>query len=458
MPERRHFVHHPYGPIAAQFLCDVPRAALWAKPGMGKTPIVLSVLDALKLAGSSFFPALVIAPKRVAEVVWSGEIAKWDAFEDLTITKILGTQKERFSAISAKKTDLYVVNYDNVQWLCKVLDGKWPFKIVVADEASKLRGFRMSHGYSAARADALSYVAKHVGRWINLTGTPVANSMTALWGQTWFQDYGQRLGRTYELFLETFFRENKYTREKKLLRGAEDEIHKLMADIALSLRPEDWWPIEKPKVSTVPVVLPPKARELYREMEKKLFIQLDRVDVEAVNAGVKSMKLQEMASGFVYDAGQEAHEIHTAKLEALEDIVEENGEALLVGCHFKPSFKAILKAFPQARLYETEQDRIDWNAGKIEMMLLPYQSASYGLDMQDGGRSLVYYDQIWDSELREQVYERIGAMRQLQSGHNRTVLVYNIVAQDTLDVEVVERDASKMSVQDALLLARARRA
>jgi hypothetical protein len=418
--------------------------------------MVLRLLDLLKMGGSSFFPALIVAPKRVAELVWSGELEKWECFAGLTLTKILGDRDKRTAALRAPKTDLYVVNYDNVQWLVEQFKGKpWPFKIVICDESTRLKSFRLNKG--GARATALSRIAKYTGRWINLTGTPAPNGLTDLWGQMWFLDFGERLGRTYTQFIQRYFTENAYTHAVTPLPGAEAAIYAAIADITLALRPEDWFDLEKPLYRCVEAELPYPARAIYRRMEREYFTEVGDAQIEAFNGGVKSMKLLQLASGSIYDAERGSHAVHDAKLEALQDIVSELNEPLLVAYYFKFTPERIQKAFPKARVLRTARDIEDWNAGRVEMMLTHYQSAGHGLNLQDGGRALVYFDQIWDAELREQVLERLGPMRQKQSGYARTVLVYDITAKDTMDMEARERVDSRLSLQEALMLARSRR-
>lgn len=458
MLERLHYTPHPHQRVGTQFILDHYSCNLWAKPGMGKTGIVLSLLDLLQLGGSDFFPALVIAPKRVADIVWPTELAKWDAFAGMTMTNIPGTHRERAEALRKPKTDIYVTQYENVQWLVEQFEGKtWPFKIVVADESRRLSGFRLNKG--GKRSTALSNIAKFTGRWINLTGTPAPNGLTDLWGQSWFLDFGASLGRTYTQFVDNYFKVDPYTHAETLLPGAGEQIHAKIAPFTLALRPEDWFTLELPRYSTVEVELPPAAKPVYKRMERDYFTEVGaNIGIEAVNGGVKSMKLLQLASGSIFDASHTAHAVHDAKLEGLESVVSELQEPLLVAYYFTFTPDRIQKLYKNARVLRTARDVDDWNAGKIDMMLVHYQSAGHGLNLQDGGRALVYFDEIWDAELREQVLERLGPMRQKQSGHARTVLVYDIITKDTMDVEARERIDSKLSVQDALMLARARRA
>jgi SNF2 family DNA or RNA helicase len=428
---------------------------LIADPGLGKTAMVLMALSLLLLAGSTFFPALVIAPKRVAEVVWEGERDKFDDFKHLSIIKILGSAEERLAALRQPTADVYVINYENVVWLVAQFPAeKWPFKIVIADEASRLKSFRLNKG--GKRAAALSKIARYTGRWWALTGTPCPLGLQDLWGQLWFVDWGERLGRTFGAFMARYFIENQYTRKLTLQHGAEAEIHRLITDKMLVLRAEDWLDVLKPQHIPVEVDLPAEARAQYRKMEKEFFLQLGSTDIEAGTAAVKSSKLLQMASGSIYDEDTMPHPVHDAKIEALEDVVEQSGgEPLLVSYWWRFDVPRILKAFPKAKVYEGKQDEDDFNAGKILMLLLHGQSA-FGLSLHKSCRDVVFYSTYWNAELFQQMIERVGPARQAQLGLKRVVRVWTIKTRDTIESDVVESNQGKISVEQALKRARAR--
>lgn len=438
-------------------MLDVPRSSLFMGIGLGKTSSVLTVLDVLRMCGSNFFPALVIAPLTVADSVWDREINKWDAFRDeLSITKILGDRDERMAALTKRPfSDIYTINYENLQWLVSVLGNKWPFRIIVADESTRLKNFRLRGG--GARATALSQVAKMTGRWINLTGTPAANGLIDLWGQLWFNDFGERLGRTYTMFFDRWFVEDPYSRRRMMLPGAEQEIYAAIRDITLAIRVEDVFPdLAKPQVINIDVVLPPKARALYDEMEKHFYVEIGD-GIEAPTAAVKSMKLAQLSSGSIYDSSGAVHWVHDAKIEALKDLMLSIQEPAMVVYHFQFEIEQLLKAFPKAVLRKGPKEDDAFNAGDIDMLLVHRQSAGHGIDLAVGTRNMVKYTHTWDMELDTQVLGRIGIERQEQHGLKRKVRIFNLMGENTVDAAMVSRVESKISVQDALMLARSKR-
>jgi len=203
-------------------------------------------------------------------------------------------------------------------------------------------------------------------------------------------------------------------------------------------------------------------------MERELFLRIGNDTAEAFNAAALSNKCLQLASGAVYldpndtadtnSKTQRWAEVHDEKLQALESLVTElNGAPLLVAYWFKSDLARLQKAFPNARVLTSKKDEDDWNAGKIPMLLVHPASAGHGLNLQNGGHHLAWFTQIWSLELRQQMVERIGPVRQLQAGFDRPVYEYNLLARHTIDDVVAERVVSKRSVQDSLLAAMKRR-
>jgi SNF2 family DNA or RNA helicase len=457
MTEKRKFQPRPYQALAAKFLIDTMRANLWAKPGMGKTGTVYRSLDILKLASSSFFPALITAPLKVAEVVWPGEQKKWLDFEGMKVAPILGDVGEREEALLRRGCDVFVINYENIPWLVKRLGGKWPFRIIGADESTKLKSYRLNKG--GVRSTALATIAQQTGRWMNLTGTPATNGLLDLWGPQWFLDFGSRLGKNFTDYKRRFFMTCPYTGVVQPQLGAEPMIHQLLADCTMALRPEDWMDIKQPITNRIEVEMPADAKPLYKRMEREYFVELGELaKIEAPNALAKSAKLLQLAVGAIYDAEKRVHHIHEAKLDALESVVNEcGGENMLVGFYFRFDVERIKKRFPYARELKTQKDIDDWNAGRIQMGLAHPASLGHGQNLQDGGRIVVFYSHTWDLELRLQFIERVGPTRQAQAGYNRAVLIYDLMTRGTIEREVLMRHEKKLSVQEALMLARATR-
>ncbi|OZI23712.1 hypothetical protein CAL26_09785 [Bordetella genomosp. 9] len=474
---RKAFTPRPYQQIILDHILDVPRCGVWAGMGMGKTTSTLNALDILELVEPG--PALVVAPLRVAQSTWPDEAAKWAHLRNVEVVPIVGEAKARQAALARAfgfSASVFTINYENLPWLeeaLKVARRPWPFLKVAADESTKLKSWRGSQqvskkgteyvrGAGSVRARPLARVAhSQVKHLIELTGTPSPNGLQDLWGQAWFLDQGQRLGRTFEAFKSRWFRpaHNGYGIEP--LPFAQDQIEDAMRGLCLSLDPRDWFDLREPIPNTIYVDLPAGARKMYRDMEKEMFAMIGEHEVEAFNAAAKTMKCLQLANGAAY-VGEDTSrwvEVHDAKIQALESVIEEAaGMPVLVAYHFKSDLARLLKAFPKGRQLDKDPQTLrDWNAGKIPVMFAHPASAGHGLNLQDGGNILVFFSVNWNLEEWAQIIERIGPTRQLQAGHNRLTFIHYILARDTIDEIVMARLESKREVQDLLLEALNRR-
>ncbi|MBY4723902.1 MULTISPECIES: DEAD/DEAH box helicase [Burkholderia] len=484
MTTRRVFTPWKYQSLIIEHEQEIERSNVWAGMGLGKTGSTLTALESLYHFGIETMPTLVCAPLRVAQSTWPDECEKWEHLSGMEVVPILGDAGRRAMQLR-RDAPVFSINYENLPWLIdwfKHNPRPWPFGTVVADESTKLKSTRVSNQRStkgkefvkksggSVRGRALAEVAHtKVHRWVNLTGTPSPNGLQDLWGQQWFVDGGQRLGRSYSAFEERWFQSvpnGSGYHQTRPLPHAQPQIQEALADCTISLDPADWFDLDDPIVRPVYVELPAAARRLYRDMERQMFMEIDDSPIEAMNAASKTMKCLQLANGAVYkqeDDGRDTapwHEVHDLKLQALEEIVEEAaGMPVLVAYHFKSDLARLQRAFPRGRQLDHNPQTIrDWNAGKIPVMFAHPASAGHGLNLQDGGNILAIFGHWWNLEEYMQIVERIGPVRQLQAGHRRPVFIYPIIARDTIDEDVVERRETKRAVQDILLDAMKRRA
>lgn len=446
-----------------------PRGNLLARMGMGKSSATLAIADATLLAGLSR-KWLVTAPLRVARSTWPDEVGKWEEFAHLKMQPIIGSADQRRAALRNDKADIYTINYENIPWLVDTIGvDNWPFDSVAADEASKLKSFRLTQG--GKRAQALSKIAHtKVNRWLNLSGGIVPNGLSNLWAPTWFIDQGFRLGRSFSDFENRWFgyqraKDAVHAHKTKIQRiafpHAHHEILNAIKDVSLAFNPKDWFPIKDPIVVPVYVDLPPQAKKHYRDMERQMFTHIGGHDIEAFASSGKVIKCQQLANGAIYTGSDEQVEndishwvpAHDEKLDALESIIEENaGEPLLVAYHFKPDLARLKARFPHGRHIDTKRDEDDFKAGRIELAFAHPQSLGHGVDgFQNACHILVFFALTFDLDPHDQMVERVGPMRQMQAGFDREVLVYQIIARDTIDEVMADRLVVKRGVQDATM-------
>lgn len=460
-----------YQAALGEFATSRDRCNLWSGMGTGKTSVTATALKGLAEVEDPF-PALVLAPLRVANSTWPDEFVKWQHLNGVSIRSAAGGRGPMREALK-NLADVTTINYDNVIELVSEFGARgerWPFRTVVADESTRLKSFRTKQG--GKRAQALSRIAHRCNRWLNLTGTPAPNGYQDLWGQQWFIDGGLRLGYTYSGFEDRWFA---YRKKKDAFSGkvdlvmeirewAQEQINALLADCTMTIRAGDYFDLPALIENVIEVELPPTAARHYRELEREFFTRLaDGTEIEAFNAGAKSQKCLQAAAGALYkdpsaegeedQRAREWVEIHDAKIDALRSILEEAaGMPVLVAYHFKSDLARLKRAFPQGRELDKNPLTVtEWNRGNVPLLFAHPQSAGHGLNLQDGGNILVYFTSWWNLEYDEQILERIGPTRQAQSGHNRPVYVHRIVAKGTLDRVVLRRLQTKASVQSVLL-------
>lgn len=437
-----------------QFIRDVPRCALWAGMGIGKSSAALFELEVMRLCGEIGDPTLVIGPKRVAEGVWQNEAAKWQQFKHLRVVPIKGTPQQRTKLIR-QPAEIHTITYELLPWLVQQWGALWPYKTVIADESDRLQGFRQRGG--GERATALARIARNLTkRWINLTGTPAPSGYHNLWGQTWFLDFGQRLGLTYTAFTERWFRPNWNGYGVRLMPKAKDEIDALLRDICLTVDPKDYFDLREPIVRRIEVEVPIAVRKQMNVIKNDLFAEMaNGNELYAESSAAKESKLRQMASGAVYRDDRSVLEIHDEKLQALESIIAEaGGVPVLCSYHFVHEKERILRRVKGSVDLATPAGFKAFLAGRSPCGVAHPKSMGHGVDgLQNVTNILVRFAHDWNNGERMQMLERIGPMRQLQAGLKRPVLVYDIVACATLDDQIIEACREKRTRQEQLLIA-----
>lgn len=441
---------------ADAFLREHPRCCLLLDMGLGKTVVTLTYIKDL-LDDFAVNKVLVIAPKRVAEDTWSREKDKWEHLHGLAISKVVGTGKQREAALRAQ-ADLYIINRENVQWLVEYLGSDWCFDTVVIDELSSFKSAQSKRWRSLKRVIRL---CTHV---IGLTGTPAANGYMDLWSQMYLIDQGEALGKTLTSYRDTYFypgaRKGHIVYEWKLKPGAKERIDARLSKLCLSMSKEDWLELPPITYNEVPVQMSAGERDVYDRfaadkvlplLEQKLSTVED-MDSAIVGdtAAVVSNKLLQMANGAVYDSEGGVFHLHDRKLEALESICDvAQGQPLLVFYSYKHDAQRIMERFPAARMLNDSNDISDWNAGRLSMLLCHPASASYGLNLQDGGHIIVWFGLPWSLELYSQANARL-----YRQGQEHGVIVHHIVCGGTVDSRVLaalrNKDATQRSLLDAL--------
>ena len=451
------FKPRAYQPPAIAHLTDVPFAALWADMGLGKTVSALTatarLIDTLEVHRT-----LVVAPLRVATMVWAQEAAKWQHLRHLPVQLIRHPDPRERLRQCFTDAAIHVINYDLLKWLVQALGGKWLWDHVILDEASKIKD------PNAWRSRALWHVRPRIRKMEQLTGTPAPNGLEDLFGQVLMLDKGQRLGRTKGMYLRRWFRQaDRDARKWEPIDGALESITEQLRDICFTLRAKDYLDLPPLITNEVRVALSGPIMKQYRRLERDMWLQLERGVIDSANAAVATGKCLQFANGAVWLDDEDErrwHHVHDAKLEALEEVIESaGGEPVLVAYQYQHDRERLLKAFPQAEVLDNNPEtEARWNRGEIPILLAHPKSAGHGLNLQGGGRHIAFFSLTWSLEDFEQIIERLGPTRQLQAGTPRPVYVHLLIADGTVDELVHERLTTRASVQDILRRAMRRQA
>ena len=438
------YIPHGYQKHAEQLIIEKPAILLAVEMGLGKTVTTLTAIQNLLYDRFEVQKVLVIAPLRVANVVWSDEVEKWTHLRGLQLSKILGTEKQRVAALD-QPADIYLINKENVVWLVQHYGIKWPFDMVVIDESS---GFKDSQ---AKRFRALRTVRPRVKRIVELTGTPSPNGYLDLWPQLYLLDRGERLEKTITGYRSRYFEPDKrnattiFSWQPK--SGAIEAIQQKIADVVVSMKAEDWLQMPERIDNIIRVRMDDRAKAEYRQLERDLLLPYAEGDVVAGSAAVLANKLLQMANGAVYDENKAVRTIHDEKLNALEELVDAaNGNPLLVFYWYKHDLARIKGYFPSARELIGKEDIDAWNAGQVKLLLAHPASAGHGLNLQAGGNTIVWFGLTWSLELYEQANARLH-----RQGQERSVVVNHLITEGTMDEQVMQALARKDVGQKGLM-------
>lgn len=439
------YIPHPYQDYCIRFAAGHTAAGLLLGMGLGKTSIALTAADQLLFDRCAVSKVLVIAPLRVAEDTWSRESEKWDHLRHLRVNKVLGSAAQRRAAL-AREADIYCINRENTEWLVKELGKDWPFQLVIVDELSSFRN------PGSRRFRALRRVRPRITYLWGLTGTPRPRSLLDLWAQVYLLDQGERLGRTFGEYKRRWFtpgRRNGAVIYEWLPRpGAEKEIYRLISGLCVSMQARDYLDLPERVTVTRPVILSPEALRQYRTMERDAVLALkDQAYIDAGSAAAVNGKLLQMAGGAVYDGQRRVHRLHDAKLEVLEDVLEEAaGQPVLVAYRYQHERDRIRERFPQAVPLEDGETIAAWNRGEIPLLLVHPAGAGHGLNLQEGGHIAVWFGPGYDLELDQQFNARLH-----RQGQRETVTVVYLVAQGTVEEEAMKALETKADGQEAML-------
>lgn len=443
---------HEYQQYVIDYILKHPIAAVILEMGLGKTSITLTAIEKLLRKDPNVNKVLVVAPLRVAKNTWSDEIKKWDHLKELKYSIVVGTPKKRREALY-KDADIYIINRENLQWLVEDSGVDFFWDMVVLDELSSFKNWQ------SKRFRAFMKVRPKIKRVVGLTGTPSSNGLMDLFAEFKCLDMGERLGRFINQYRLDFFVPDQMNGpivySYKPRPGAQKQIYNRIDDITISMKALDH--LEMPELisNKYYVYMDCSERGYYDTMKRELILPYIDGDITAANAAALSGKLCQMANGAVYSDNGGLAQIHDKKLDALEDMIEAaNGKPVMIAYWFKHDYTRITERLRKMGVVFQKLDSDEsirrWNRGELPVALIHPASAGHGLNLQDGGSTLIWFGLTWSLELYQQTIARLW--RQGQSAD--TVVVQHIVTADTIDEQIIMalemKDCAQASLIDAV--------
>ena len=406
-----------------------------APVGAGKTAITLTAMaDMIDQGFAGRW--LVVAPKRVCTDVWPVEAPKWAP--TLRLALAVGTPAQRASALADADADVVVINYDNLDKL-ETLDG---FDGIVFDELTRLKN------PSGKRFKALEKLIKDVKvRW-GLTGSFTSNGLEDVFGQCKIIDQGL-LGRAKGAFMQQYFIcINRDFGQWTPASGALEQVMQRIRPATYVLEPGEYKD-KLPPCHVVEVRTTLDDRQPYEKMKRDYVVRFGEDRVIAQNAASVTTKLQQMASGFVYnrDGGCPSIWYSNHKFERLAELLDENQRAnTIVVYSYQEELAELKRRFPHAQTIDDENVIERWNRGEVELLLVHPKSAGHGLNLQHGGCHMVFLSLPWSLELYEQTVGRLH-----RSGQTRDVWVYVMLADKTIDERIWAALHNKRAVSETAI-------
>ena len=446
---------HNYQIHAKNFMISHPYCGLFLKMGLGKTSIVLEGLWELNPSEH----VLIIAPKTIARCTWDGEIKKWgmNIRTQSLIVNEKGKQLKKqeridiYESITGMEPTVFFINREMVKSLVDFFMNRneWPFKTVIIDESQSFKS------YSSGRFKAMKRVRPYINRLVLLTGSPTPKDLQDLWPQIYLLDKGERLGKNITAYREQYFRPglvmNGYPVEWIPLHDAEEQIYDKISDLVISMK-NKYIKLPPLTMQDIYVELDESEKKLYKKF-KEDYVQIGDEVIEATNAAVLMSKLIQMASGAIYKAtgSHEFEVIHKHKLEMCEYLINDTDGSVLLAYWYDSDKKMILEYLAEhdipAEVFDGSPDMEQrWNRKEIPVMLIQPASGGFGLNLQDGGSTLIWYTLPWSLEAYEQMNARI-----YRQGQKDPVVIYHIMTKHTVDSKVLKALTKKDMTQTRLI-------
>lgn len=427
---------YEYQRQGAAFLTAAKSALLCDQPGLGKT---LQTIATIVLSQSK--KTLVFCPKSVKHG-WYEECAKWAP--SLRVTVVEGTKKQR-NQLWNSDSDVYVANYALLLHDFDVIN-KVQWDLCACDEATVIAN---------GDAKTTKQLKKlKISRRIAMTGTPLSNKVEDIWSLVdWVQP--GKLG-SYFWFESTYCTKNRwgavdgYKNLKQLSLFVDDVmIRRLKKDVLTQLPPKI---TEKRYVE-----LSDKEREIYELISKNIVKELKEQGLpvkQLKKKYVKDIRLRQVANAVELISPVKYPSSKLAELKKLVKELIANEEKVLIFTQFREMAELIAvelsEYLPLQITGAVDEDqrtanRHLFNESTTHNVMILTSAGNMGLNLQSAS-SVIHYDLPWSIAQLQQREDRAH-----RNGQTKTVTVYMLIAEDTIDELMHAKLMSKLELSDKLL-------
>jgi SNF2 family DNA or RNA helicase len=422
---------HEYQKNVVNYLIKNPFAGVFLDMGMGKTASVLYAFKWLKQKGLAS-RMLIIAPKYVALYTWKDELIKWIDLNDLKINIAVGNKRlDAFNNLS----DIVIINRENTVWMVKSVSMK-TFQVLVVDELSSFKN------HESQRFKALSRILHRFKfRW-GLTGTPAPNGYLDIYSQMDIISPGL-LGSNYYSFRNRYFQE---VRPYLWVASKENEflIQEKLRTCCISLTAQDYLRMPPKIENHISIPMNLKCFKAYKKaLEDMVYIsKLENLDLDKN----LTIKLQQLASGFIYNKDKKFEIVHTLMIDKLEEIVDCTEGNILLFYNFQAEKEIIKSKFSIAQELKSSDDFENWNKGKIKLAICHPVSVGYGMNLQSGGNNIIWYGYNWAADTNLQANARL-----YRQGQENGVVINYLYVEGTIHNRIYDVLQGKIAKQDMLI-------
>lgn len=409
--------------------------------GVGKTALMLSLIEHLAFDKLEVSNVLIIAPASVANklTVWQDEIKKWDNFDYFDYHDLSGTEKKRKEKIENKKPSITIMSDSLVMWWFEEYGNMDMFNMIIIDESSR---------FKSAKAKKFKKLAKMIDldkhRVYLLSGTPVPNGWEDIWSQMFLLDKGNRLGTSYWKFLDNYFMTYGYKR--MLTKENKKYIMQLIKDLCIFASSDN---IKLPKLTEEKIMLEfsKEKQATFEKFKDDYILDIDNEEISVLSKQILINKCLQLSNGAVYNDKEGNYKIFDdSKIEFVRNYSEQHpDENILVFYSFKFDKKRLLE-LPGAERIDDVASKNKWNEGNIKIGVISPYSFQYGGNLQFGGHTIIWFGLLWGLENYLQSNKRI-----YRQGQKNDVKIMYLMMKNTWDDYVYKVVVSKEITQKGFL-------